>query len=44
MTITGEVATRDDAAGTIDIAVTGDNNVWGTHMSGTVRVALPKEG
>jgi len=44
MTINGEVAARDDTAGTIDIAVTGDNNVWGTHMSGTVRVALPKEG
>lgn len=42
MTITGEVKSKDDAAGTIDIAVSGDNNVWGTHMSGTVRIALPK--
>lgn len=43
MTITGEVTARDDAAGTIDVSVSGDNNVWGTHMSGMVRVALPKE-
>ena len=43
MTINGEVSARDDAAGTVDIAYSGDNNVWGTHMSGIVRVALPKE-
>lgn len=43
MTITAEVNAKDDAAGTIDIAYSGDNNVWGTHMSGIVRVALPKE-
>ena len=43
MTITAEVNARDDAAGTVDIAYSGDNNVWGTHMSGIVRVALPKE-
>ena len=43
MTITGEVKAKDDAAGTVDIAVSGDNNVWGTHMAGSVRVALPKE-
>ena len=43
MTISGEVKSKDDAAGTVDIAVSGDNNVWGTHMSGSVRVALPKE-
>lgn len=43
MTITGEVTARDDAAGTVDISVSGDNNVWGNHMAGMVRVALPKE-
>ncbi len=43
MTITAEVNAKDDAAGTVDIAYSGDNNVWGTHMSGIVRVALPKE-
>jgi len=43
MTINGEVSAKDDAAGTVDITYSGDNNVWGTHMSGIVRVALPKE-
>lgn len=43
MTITGEIKAKDDAAGTVDVAVTGENNVWGMHMTGTVRVALPKE-
>lgn len=43
MTITGEVTALDDAAGTVDIRVSGDNNVWGNHMSGMVRIALPKE-
>ncbi len=43
MTITAEVNAKDDAAGTVDIAYSGDNNVWGTHMSGIVRVALPRE-
>ncbi len=43
MTITGEVKAKDDASGTVDVAVTGENNVWGMHMMGTVRVALPKE-
>ncbi|MCB1630200.1 MAG: acyl dehydratase [Pseudomonadales bacterium] len=43
MTITGEVVAKDDAAGTVDVSVTGENNVWGTHMSGVVRIELPKE-
>lgn len=43
MTITGDVVARDESAGTVDINVSGDNNVWGNHMSGMVRVALPKE-
>ena len=43
MTITGEVAARDESAGTVDVSVSGDNNVWGNHMAGMVRVALPKE-
>ncbi|CAB1368503.1 MaoC/PaaZ C-terminal domain-containing protein [Denitratisoma oestradiolicum] len=43
MTVTGEVKSKDDAAGTVDVEVVGENNVWGKHMSGTVRVALPKE-
>ena len=43
MTITGEVAARDESARTVDVNVSGDNNVWGNHMAGMVRVALPKE-
>lgn len=43
MTITGEVKTKDDDTGTVEVAVEGENNVWGTHMSGTVRIELPKE-
>lgn len=43
MTVTGEVVAKDDAAGTVDVSVTGENNVWGTHMSGVVRIELPKE-
>lgn len=42
MTITGAVSAKDDASGIVDVAVMGENNVWGMHMSGTVRVALPK--
>jgi len=42
MTITGEVKAKDDKTGIVDIAVVGENNVWGMHMMGTVRVALPQ--
>ncbi len=42
MTITGEVKAKDDNLGTVDIEVTGENNVWGMHMQGTVQVQLPK--
>ena len=44
MTITGEVTAMDENAGTVDIAVLGENNIWGMHMQGTVQLALPKEG
>ena len=43
MTITGEVVAKDDETGIVTVAVTGENNVWGLHMGGSVRVALPKE-
>jgi hypothetical protein len=26
----------------VDIDVLGENNIWGMHMQGTVRVQLPK--
>ena len=42
MTITGEIKAKDDSAGTIDIEVLGENNVWGMHMAGTVKIALPQ--
>lgn len=42
MTITGEVKAKDEAGGTVDIEVLGENNVWGMHMQGTVQVQLPK--
>jgi hypothetical protein len=42
MTITGTVKAKDDASNTVDVEVTGENNVWGMHMMGTVRVALPQ--
>ena len=43
MTINGEVKSKDEATGVVEVAVSGENNVWGTHMSGSVRVALPRE-
>jgi hypothetical protein len=43
MTITGEVTARDDDSGIVDIAVLGENNIWGMHMQGTVQLALPRE-
>ena len=42
MTITGEVAAKDDDSGVVDVEVVGENNVWGMHMQGTVQVQLPK--
>jgi len=42
MTLTGEVKAKDDANGTVDIEVLGENNVWGMHMQGTVQVQLPR--
>lgn len=42
MTITGTVKAKDDANGIVDVEVVGENNVWGMHMMGTVRVALPQ--
>ena len=41
-TITGEVKAKDDDSGVVEVAVVGENNVWGMHMQGTVQVQLPK--
>jgi len=44
MTMTGEVSAVDVDTGTVDIAVLGENNIWGMHMQGTVQLELPREG
>lgn len=41
MTVTGEIKAKDEASGVLDIQVIGENNVWGMHMAGTVKIALP---
>ncbi len=41
MTVTGEVTARDDDSGVVDVAVLGENNIWGMHMQGTVQLQLP---
>ena len=42
MTLVGEIKAKDDGTGIVDIAVVGENNVWGMHMAGTVQVQLPQ--
>jgi acyl dehydratase len=41
MTITGQVTAKDEAAGTIDVALRGANSL-GDHVTGTVTLALPR--
>ena len=43
MTITGAVTAVDTGTGLVDIAVVGENNIWGMHMQGSVQLALPLE-
>lgn len=43
MTISGEVTAVDSGSGMVEIAVIGENNIWGMHMQGSVQLALPKE-
>ena len=43
MTITGEVTAVDSDSGVVDVAVLGENNIWGMHMQGSVQLALPME-
>lgn len=43
MTVTGEITAKDETSGVVDIAVLGENNIWGMHMQGTVQLALPME-
>ena len=42
MTITGEVIAKHEG-NRVDVAVTGENNIWGMHMQGTVQIALPED-
>jgi len=42
MTMTGEVTAVDTDSGVVDIAVVGENNIWGMHMQGSVQLALPQ--
>lgn len=44
MTLSGEVTAVDTDSGVVDLAIVGENNIWGMHMQGTVQLALPKEG
>lgn len=40
MAMTGEVKSKDDAEGSVEVEVLGKNH-WGMHLQATVRVALP---
>jgi acyl dehydratase len=41
MKMNGTIKAADAATGTVDVAVVG-SNAWGDHVTGTVKVALPK--
>lgn len=41
MVVTGEVIAKNDETGVVDVAIVGENNIWGMHMQGTVQLALP---
>lgn len=43
MKMTGSVKSKDEAAGTVRIDVTGANS-WGDHVTAKVEVALPRGG
>lgn len=40
MTVTGEVTEKDDDKKLVKVNVTGENNIWGMHMEGSVSVEL----
>ena len=42
MSMTGEVTAVDASSGIVEIAVLGENNIWGMHMQGSVQLELPK--
>ena len=41
MTVSGEIVEKDDDGKSIKVDVTGENNIWGMHMTGSVQIALP---
>lgn len=41
MTVTGEVSAKDESTNTVSVQVKGQNDNWGMHMQGEVRVKLP---
>ena len=41
MHMAGTVAALDDGEASIEVSVTGSNS-WGDHVTGTVRVSLPR--
>tara|TARA_B100000767_G_C19754087_1_gene532106 strand:- start:355 stop:768 length:414 start_codon:yes stop_codon:yes gene_type:complete len=41
MTVSGEIVEKDDDKKSIKVDVTGENNIWGMHMTGSVQIALP---
>ena len=42
MTMSGQVTEKNDSDGVIAIEVAG-KNAWGNHVTGTIRIALPRE-
>lgn len=41
MKMSGKVSAKDEASAVVEVEVTGANS-WGDHVTGTVKVALPK--
>lgn len=41
MKLSGRVEAKDDASGTVEVSVVGRNS-WGDHVTGTVKLVLPK--
>jgi hypothetical protein len=41
MKMSGKVTAKDDKSGVVEVAVTGANS-WGDHVTGTVKIALPR--
>ena len=41
MIVSGEIVEKNDSEKSIKVDVTGENNIWGMHMTGSVQIALP---